>query len=328
MRVGICLPNTHVTLAEPDTMVAVAQQAEGCGFDSLWVNDHIVVPAADVDGAGDRQAQYLDRRGQMILEPTVLLSYLAACTERITLGTSVFVLALRNPVVAAKQIATLDVMSGGRVVLGVGVGWLEAEFNAVGVPWTERGHRTDLALRVAKALWGEDPLEDTGRYDLGGVVFNPRPHQAPHPPIWIGGRTAVGARRAVALGDAWHPSHLTLDELRGARTRLDALCEEAGRPASDVELTTRRRVLPRGATADPLVERRTLGGRGPEIAQDLAAMADTGVSHVVLELEATSPSELLDRIGWLSAEVLPAVAAPVLVGGGHAATGGSDRPVD
>lgn len=322
MKVGLCLPNTHVTLAEPATMVAVAQQAESGGFDSLWVNDHIVVPAADVDGAGDRQAQYLDRREQMILEPTVLLSYLAACTQRITLGTSVLVLALRNPVVAAKQIATLDVMSGGRVVLGVGVGWMQAEFGAVGVPWGERGRRTDLALRVATSLWGDHPVGDTGPYDLDGVVFNPRPQQQPRPPIWIGGRTDIGARRAVALGDAWHPSHLTLDELGGARTRLDQLCEAAGRPRADVALTTRRRVLPSGGRLDPLPERRALGGSSAAIVEDLDAIARRGVSHIILELDASSPEELRDRIDRLSAEVLPAVTGPPVPAGDGPARAG------
>lgn len=310
MQVGVCVPNTHETLAEPATVVEVARRAESLGFDSLWVNDHVVVPSQKVTGADDRQVQYLDRRAQKILEPMVLLSYLAARTERIALGTSVFVLALRNPVIAAKQVATLDVLSSGRVVVGVGVGWMEAEFGALGVPWRQRGRRTDSGLQIAKALWAGQPIpEVVDGHDLTNVLFNPLPLQRPHPPIWIGGRTEVGARRAARLGDAWHPSHLTLTELRSWRPRLDALCEEAGRAAADVDITTRRRVVPGGAPAEAPAERRTLQGRAADMVEDLEALADIGIAHIILEVDAAGPAELYEQVDRLGEEVLPRLAA-------------------
>lgn len=305
MRVGICIPNTHETLAERATMVELAQQAETGGFDSLWVNDHVVVPKERVDVAGDRQAQYVDRGDQKIFEPLVLLSYLAAKTDRIALGTSVFVLSLRNPVIAAKQVATLDVLSAGRVILGVGVGWMQAEFAALGVPWRERGRRTDVGLRVAKALWrGEHGDALDADMNLEGVVFNPLPHQQPHPPLWIGGRTTIGARRAAALGDAWHPSHLTLQELEAARTQLDALCQEAGRSPREVGLTTRRRIVPLAPSSDRPEERRTLSGSAAEILEDLARLSAADVDHIVLELAATGAAELHEQAEWLATEVM------------------------
>lgn len=313
MRVGICVPNTHETLAEPATMVEVAERAERGGFDSVWVNDHVVVPRERVAAAGDRQHQYVDRAAQKIFEPLVLLSYLAARTERVALGTSVFVLALRNPVVAAKQVATLDVLSGGRAILGVGVGWMEAEFAALGVPWRERGRRTDVGLRVATALWRGDPSVDDVdlgplALDLDGVVFNPLPDQQPRPPVWIGGRTEIAARRAARSGDAWHPSHLTLPELAAARSLLDGLCEQAGRSTGSVGLTTRRRVLPLVEPTEPPEERRTLQGTAAEIVADLTALAAAGVDHIVLELAATTAVELGEQVDWLATEVLAARA--------------------
>jgi probable F420-dependent oxidoreductase len=306
MQIGVCVPNTHETLAERATVVEVARRAEALGFDSLWVNDHVVVPSEEVTtGADDRQAQYLDRGTQKILEPLVLLSYLAACTDRIALGTSVFVLALRNPVIAAKQVATLDVLSGGRVVLGVGVGWMEAEFDALGVPWRQRGRRTDAGLKIAKALWQGEPVpEPVDGHELAHVVFNPLPDQRPHPPIWIGGRTEIGARRAARLGDAWHPSHLTLTELMEWRPRLDALCDEAGRSPAEVGLTTRRRVARGARPSEPQPERRTLQGRASDMVEDLEALADVGVDHIILEVDAASAPELYDQIDWLGHEVL------------------------
>ena len=306
MQIGLCVPNTHETLAEAATVVEVARRAEALGFDSIWVNDHVVVPTEEVTtGADDRQAQYLDRGTQKILEPVVLLSFLAARTERIKLGTSVFVLALRNPVIAAKQVATLDVLSAGRVVLGVGVGWMEAEFNALGVPWRHRGRRTDTGLEIARALWqGETITDPIDGHDLANVAFNPLPQQRPHPPIWIGGRTEIGARRAARVGDAWHPSHLTLAELRSWRPRLDALCEEAGRSAADVDITTRRRVTPGAAPTEAPAERRALQGRAADMVEDLEALADLGIAHIILEVDASGASELYDQIDWLGEEVL------------------------
>jgi probable F420-dependent oxidoreductase len=205
MRIGVTVPNVHETLAERTTIEAVGRMADELGFDSSWCNDHLAIPSAAGDGAAEPAyaAAYGEQRGQSIYEPLIVLAYLAAVTRRVLLGTSVYLLPLRHPLVAAGQAVSLDRLSDGRLVLGVGAGWLESEFAAVGVPYRQRGRRTDEAIAMLKSLCRED-----------GAEFLPKPVQRPHPPLWIGGRSGAAVRRAARLGDAWHPSHLTVDELR------------------------------------------------------------------------------------------------------------------
>src|SRR3954447_4378286 len=178
MRIGVTVPNVHQTLARRATIEAVGRMADDLGLDSIWCNDHLALPAAR-DGGGAEPAYaaaYGEDRGQHIYEPLIVLAYLAAVTRRVVLGTSVYLLPLRNPVLAARQAVALDRLSEGRLVLGVGVGWLEHEFAALGVPYRERGRRTDEAIAVLKAACGSD-----------GGEFLPKPVQQPHPPLWIGG---------------------------------------------------------------------------------------------------------------------------------------------
>src|SRR3954463_13434597 len=178
MRVGVTVPNVHETLAQRTTIEAVGRMADDLGLDSIWCNDHLAIPGAR-DGGGAKPAYaaaYGEDRGQHIYEPLIVLAYLAAVTRRVTLGTSVYLVALRNPLLAARQAVALDRLSEGRLVLGVGVGWLEHEFAAVGVPSRERGRRTDEAIAVLKAVCGP-----------GGGEFLPKPVQRPHPPLWSRG---------------------------------------------------------------------------------------------------------------------------------------------
>src|SRR5512133_204168 len=152
MRIGVTVPNVHETLAERSTIEAVGRMADELGFDSVWCNDHLALPGASGDGAAepDFAAVYGEQRGQQIYEPLIVLAYLAGVTRRILLGTSVYLLPLRNPVLAAKQAVSLDRLAEGRLVLGVGVGWLEHEFAAVGVPYRQRGRRTDEAIALLR----------------------------------------------------------------------------------------------------------------------------------------------------------------------------------
>src|SRR3954463_14621352 len=158
LRIGVTVPNVHETLAERSTIEAVGRMADELGFDSVWCNDHLALPSASGNGGAEPAyaAAYGEQRGQNIYEPLIVLAYLAAVTRRVRLGTSVYLLALRNPLLAAKQAVSLDRLSEGRLVLGVGVGWLESEFAALGVPYRQRGSRTDEAIAVLKALCGQD----------------------------------------------------------------------------------------------------------------------------------------------------------------------------
>jgi probable F420-dependent oxidoreductase len=297
MRVGVTVPNVHETLAERATIEAVGRMADELGFDSVWCNDHLVIPAA-ADGGGAEPAYaaaYGEERGQHIYEPLIVLAYLAAVTRRVALGTSVYLLPLRNPVLAARQAVSLDRLSDGRLVLGVGVGWLESEFAALGVPYRERGRRTDEAIAVFKAACGAD-----------GAGFLPKPVQQPHPPLWIGGRSDAAVRRAARAGDAWHPSHLTVDELRRRIPELHAECERAGRSAGAVAVTTRRRLVRGSLPADAEAER-VLQGDAGAIAATVAELEQVGVAHLAVEIPGASEGELLENLDWFGREVLPEV---------------------
>ncbi|HKE78094.1 MAG TPA: LLM class F420-dependent oxidoreductase [Solirubrobacteraceae bacterium] len=294
MRIGVTVPNVHETLAERTTIEAVARTAEDLGFDSIWCNDHVVMPSAP-DGAEAEPAYaaaYGQQRGQNIYDPLITLAYLAAATDRVLLGTSVYLLPLRHPIVAAKQVVSLDGLSGGRFVFGVGVGWLEGEFEAVGVPYRQRGRRTDEAIAVFKALCAGD-----------SVAFLPEPVQRPHPPLWIGGRSDAAMRRAARSGDAWHPSHLTTDELRQRIPQLHAECERAGRAPDDVAVATRRKVL-RSSSAPEGERDRVLHGDPSAIAETVAELEQVGVSHLIVELPGSSEAELLESLDWFGREVL------------------------
>src|SRR4051795_3406633 len=187
MRIGVTVPNVHETLAERTTIEAVGRMADDLGLDSVWCNDHLALPPPS-DGGGAEPAyaaDYGQDRGQHIYEPLIVLAYLAAVTRRVMLGTSVYLLPLRNPLLAARQAVSLDRLSEGRLVLGVGVGWLEHEFAALGVPSRERGRRTDEAIAVLKSVCAPD-----------GAEFLPKPVQQPPPPLWIGGGGAPPPRGA------------------------------------------------------------------------------------------------------------------------------------
>ena len=297
MRIGVTVPNVHETLAERTTIEAVGRMADELGFDSIWCNDHLALPSAR-DGAGGQPAYaaaYGEQRGQSIYEPLIVLAYLAGVTRRVMLGTSVYLLPLRNPLVAAKQAVSLDRLSGGRLVLGVGVGWLESEFAALGVPYRERGRRTDEAIAVLKAACGPD-----------GAGFLPKPVQQPHPPLWIGGRSDAAVRRAARAGDAWHPSHLTVGELRRRIPALHAECERAGRSADAVAVTTRRRLV-RGSLPPDAEAERVLQGDAGAIAATVAELEQVGVAHLLVEIPGASEGELLENLDWFGREVLPEV---------------------
>jgi probable F420-dependent oxidoreductase len=310
MRIGVTVPNVHETLAESRTIEAVARRAEELGFDSVWCNDHLAIPEGGARGGAEPAyaAGYGEQRRQHIYEPLITLAYLAAVTSRVRLGTSVYLLPLRNPLVAARQVASLDQLSGGRLVLGVGVGWLEGEFAALGVPFRERGRRTDEAIAVLKALCGQEQAEFDGRYHtFSGVGFLPKPAQRPHPPLWIGGRSDAAIRRAARVGNGWHPSHLTTEELRRGIAELQAECDRGGRSPDEVTVATRRKLLMTGSP--PEAERgRVLAGSAAAIAATIAELEQVGVTDLLVEVPGSTEVELLENLEWFGREVLAEVA--------------------
>ena len=290
MRFGIALPN-YGALATPPVLADLARRAEALDVDSLWVSDHLVAPV------GVESIYPYDRRpnptpGDMgviedFYEPIVTLAWLAGRTHRVRLGISAYVMPYRNPVLTAKHVATLDALSGGRLILGVGTGWLREEFTALDVPFAGRGRRTEDYVAVCKALWAGGEARFDGRtYRLPPVRTGPRPAQAPHPPIWIAGNSATAIDRAARIGDGWHAIDLSPAELAPLVGRLRERTAAAGRPASAVTVSLRKGVLPEGPAGHALY------GDRAAIQRDLAAYREVGLDYLVAGLRrATSPDD-------------------------------------
>lgn len=214
----------------PDIVERYVQTAEAAGFASLWASEHVVffedyAPTYPYAASG-RPPMEADTA---MMEPLNLLSFIAAKTKRIRLGTGVFLLPQRNPVYTAKETATVDVLSGGRLDFGIGVGWLREEFEAVDVPFEERGARCDEYIEILKRLWTKDIAEFSGRfYELAPCIQKPHPVQRPHPPILVGGTSAPAIRRAARLGDGWVAINLTVAQVSEKLTSLRAQRQDAG----------------------------------------------------------------------------------------------------
>jgi probable F420-dependent oxidoreductase len=191
MHFGVILPNYGAD-SSPDGIRRVAELAEELGFASVWTTEHIIVGPEAVDPYG------------RVYDPLVTLGWIAGWTERVGLGTSIVLVPLHNPMHLAKETATVQELSGGRLTLGVGMGWHEDEFRFMGVPFQGRGRRADEALRVMRALWSGERDFDGEHWSFHDATFEPRP--AKQPQIWVGGASAHAIRRARELGDAWHPS--------------------------------------------------------------------------------------------------------------------------
>src|SRR5690242_15140978 len=199
MRFTIGLPTDHVAQADEfvtgEAVMECARVAEDAGFDACFVTDH---PAPDI--------KWLEGGGHHALDPFVALSFAAAATTRLRVQTHILVLPYRNPLLTAKSVLSLDVLSGGRVILGVAPGYLKPEFAALGVDFDERNDLTDEAIDVMRRVWSEDEVEVTGRhFRTRGTTMRPRPPQQPYPPIWIGGNSTAAIRRAAERGQGWVP---------------------------------------------------------------------------------------------------------------------------
>jgi probable F420-dependent oxidoreductase len=274
---GIALPN-YGPLAVPETLVRLARLAEDLGIDSIWLSDHLVAPV------GVASVYPYDRRpdpkpGDMgvieeFYEPLSTLAFLAGATSRVRLGISAYVMPYRNPVVTAKQVATVDRLSNGRLILGIGVGWLAEEFAALDVPFARRGQRTDDYVAVCKALWsGGEARFDGETYRLPPVRTGPRPMQTPHPPLWIAGNSKRGLERAARIGDGWHGIDLSPDELRPLAAKAKALA--AGKPFT---ISIRKGVLPGGPAGHALY------GDRDAIRKDLDAYFAAGLDYLIAGL--------------------------------------------
>ena len=292
MKFGVCLPQygREVTLED---LRAVATNAESLGFDSVWASDHVVTPE-----------HLRNNIGPIFLDVFTVLSHVSALTRRVGLGTTVMVTPYRNPVVAAKIIATLDSLSEGRVILGVGAGGAPDEFAALGVPESQRGARTDEYLAAMVELWTNDPSNFEGRFvKFEGVRFAPKPARNPHPPIWVGGRSDAALRRAVRFGEAWHPTSMAIDALRERMARLQGMSVEAGRDAPPV--TTIHQPVGFQGEPDTSPERRLGRGTPSQVAEDLAAYAEMGIPTVVCNFRGANTDEIRRAMETFARRVMP-----------------------
>ena len=298
MKLGICLPHYGRPI-EPSRLAHLATRAEEVGLDSLWVTDHVVVPR-------DVSLIYRDD----MLDPLAVLPWLAGVTERIALGTSVIVLPYRSPLPVAKLLASVDVLSAGRLIVGVAVGWLEGEFAALGVPFRERGRRTDEAIEILRAAWTEEfPELETARHRLAGVKVSPMPLQKPRPPILVGGASDAALRRVARLGDGWHASGMAPSAFRAGALAVSNHWKDAGREGAP-ELTLRVPLLLDGIHR-PAVDSALLGTRHvvrgsiAAVAKELRQYQTAGCGHVALELSYSTYPAILDTIDILAEEIRP-----------------------
>jgi len=234
MEFGIAFANI-VSFAERDGLTALARGAEAAGFESVWTVEHVIYPE------GYESTYPYDPSGKMVMsastplpDPLLWLAFVAAATETLRLGTGILILPQRNPVVLAKEVATLDHLSGGRVELGIGVGWLREEFDALGIPWERRGARTEEHMAVMRALWDQDHASFHGElYDFDDVSSNPKPVNG-RVPIHVGGHTRAAAERAGRVGDGFFPGRGDIAELVDIVRQTAA---DAGRDPADIEIS-------------------------------------------------------------------------------------------
>lgn len=301
------------TLAGKEAITTLARRAEALGFDSIWVTDRMVIPVAGTTGYPySATGAFPLGPDEPWLEALTAITYLATITERIRVGSSVLVIPYRNPIHTAKALATADYLSGGRVILGAGVGWWREEFKAVGVPFEDRAARTLEYLRVMKAIWTQPRVAFEGRFvriaEAGGV--RPHPARGGGIPIWIGGHSEAALRRVVAVGDGWHPLGLrppvTLHppELAAKVRRLHELAAAAGRDPASISVAFKGPVRFEDGTG---AGRSPLTGTPAQITDDLRAYVAAGVRHFVLDFSVPTVPAMVEVLERFAAEVRPGV---------------------
>ena len=312
MRFGFYLPNSGPT-AQSDALAEIARRGDQLGFDCMVAPDHIIEPRK-IDSpypytVGGEFGAEQKTSGEW-LEQLTTLAFLAGITERIRLVTSVMIVPYRNPILTAKMLATLGVLSKGRLTVGVGAGWMEEEFKALGSPpFAQRGEVTNEYLRAFKELWTSDDPTFEGKYcRFSNITFLPKPVQKPHPPIWVGGQRRRAIRRAAELGDAWHPvgaipaAPLEPEELAGNVALLHRYAETAGRDPAKIQVAMKAPIY------DPQINssgsRRRFSGTPQEVRQDVQTYSDVGVGHLIFDIRRPDLNQTVERMEWFATEVM------------------------
>ena len=306
MDIGIGVPQSP----DADNVKRFARRVEELGFDSYLAGDHVVLPTGGTtqypytaDGSFSRSAD------DPFLETMTLLGFLAACTNTIKLGSTVIILPYRNPVVQAKMFASLDVLTNGRIICGVGVGWLEKEFETLGVPYEQRGPMTDEYLQIFKVLWTEeDPVFHGKFYHFDGIAFYPKPVQKPHIPIWVGGHTRAALRRTAKYGDCWHPTRQTPEFVARNIPYLRQQTERAGRDPDQILISLKRSVHFTDLGVEEATSVRTGGAlvaSTQEIIDDVYRCRELGLGQLTYDFRVNNPEDSIRVMEHLARQVLP-----------------------
>ena len=298
LKVGVVLP-TYRALANAENIVRAVALSESLGFDSVWVTDYIVVPSAS-----------LEAFGPTFFEAMTVMSYVAGITKTVQVGAAILIVPYRHPLLLAKMLATADQLSGGRVVLGAGLGWLETESSLMGVPHRRRAKIADEALAVIRACWESEVPEFHGEvFDFADFHFAPRPHAGRSLPILIGGASTAAMRRAARLGDGWIGDGLTFEELEMSLAQLASELKAAGRQRDEMQIAMRtglQVVADRGAITESPSEKGWKSdefvseGRTPfrgvreEVVSDFRRAAELGVGHLIFEFPVSRGEETME----------------------------------
>lgn len=306
MEIALSIPR----LPDAQAIRRYVTRAEELGFEAVLSGDHIVLPTAGTnqypytaDGSFSRPAD------EPFLETMTTLGFMAACTSTIKLGSTVIILPYRNPVVQAKMFSSLDVLTGGRMICGVGVGWLEKEFETLGVPYDQRGPMSDEFLEIFKVLWTQKDPEYHGKfYQIDGIQFTPKPVQQPHIPIWIGGHTRRALRRTAKYGDCWHTTRQTPDFVAQNLPYLREQTENVGRDPAGISISLKRSLhfTDIGLGEGPNV--RSLGlvlGSTQEVIDDVYYCRELGIDQLTYDFRVEGIDASLQVMEHLADRVLP-----------------------
>ena len=312
MEYGFYLPNSGAG-AEPDALADIAKLGDRLGFYCMVMPDHILQPnqvnsTYPYSLTGDILAAGQSGDGEWP-EQVTTLAWLAGITKRIKLVTSVMIIPYRNPILTAKMLSTLDMLSKGRLILGAGVGWMEEEFELLNTePFAERGAVTNEYLRAFIELWTNDNPKFEGKYvNFSDITFLPKPVQKPYPPIWIGGQSKPAIRRAAQIGDCWHPvgaipaAPLEPEELAENLVLLHQYAEKAGRDPATIQVSVKAPLYDASDSSGP---RRRFSGSPDEVRQDVQTYADVGVTHLIFDFRTGDPKQTEDRMAQFSEEVM------------------------
>jgi probable F420-dependent oxidoreductase len=306
MKYGVFLPVSG-RAASRKTLMQAAQQAESLGYDSVWAADRLVIPwKIDTAYPYSKESTFIVPPDRPFFDTMTCLAFLAGCTEKIHLGMSVMVLPYRHPLHWAKIATTIDQLSTGRLIMGVGVGWMEEEFAAMNAPFKERGAVSDEQLTLLKQLWTEEHITFRGKYyNVDDIAFNPKPYQKPRVPIWVGGEGKYAQRRAGRYGDAWFPYfvRITPVELAARFEYVRKIAREAGRSPDELTLAC---CLPIELTPkDAHQEEDYLKGSIEQVSDRLKMFQKAGVTHIGLQFMIPHYPERQEQIERFAKEALP-----------------------